>query len=41
MHGEQYFVGKTEDDLIKYFEEKGIELPNKEDRNAARKKLRT
>ena len=29
MHGEQYFIGKTEDDLIKYFEEKGIELPNK------------
>ena len=29
MHGEQYFVGKTEDDLIKYFEDKGIELLNK------------
>lgn len=29
LHGEQYFVGKTENDLIKYFGDHGIELSNK------------
>ena len=29
MHGEQYFVGKTENDLIKYFGDHGVELSNK------------